>query len=59
MSEIKPKFAPKIQELWDSCGTHLSTLNPEEAAMELQFFVNELVRMLALSALQSMGYINE
>lgn len=60
MSEIKPNFAPVIQSIWDDCGTHVEGgANTEEAAKEIEFFVNELVKTLAITALKNLGYINE
>lgn len=43
MSEVKPKFAPAVQAIWNSCGTYVDSINPEVAAGEIEFFVQELI----------------
>lgn len=46
MSEVKPKFAPAVQAVWNNCLTYVDSINPEVAASELEFFVNDLVETL-------------
>jgi len=45
MSEVKPKFAPRVQAIWDECGTYVDSINPEQAAGEIEYFVQELILM--------------
>lgn len=68
MSEVKPKFAPKVQEVWNDCETYVDSINPEAAAAEIEFFVNELLFDITNSMddfykfrafLIRKGYINE
>ena len=59
MSEVKPKFAPKIQKVWDNCETYIDSVTPEAAAGELEFFVEQLIESLVKDKLAKMGYINE
>lgn len=67
MSEVKPKFSPKVQAIWDECGTYVETINPDASAKELEFFVDELIKRLVRfivvesieEVLKEKGYINE
>lgn len=43
MNEIKPKFPPKVQQIWDDCGTHVTSVEAEQGAKEIEFFVRKLV----------------
>ena len=43
MNEIKPKFPPKVQAIWDDCGTHLTSMEAEQGAKEIEFFVEKLL----------------
>lgn len=43
MNEIKPKFPPKVQAIWDSCGTHVTSIEAEQGAKEIEFFVETLL----------------
>ena len=29
MNELKPKFPPKVQAIWDDCGTHVTSMEAE------------------------------
>ena len=31
-NEIKPKFPPKVQQIWDDCGTHVASMEAEQGA---------------------------
>lgn len=46
MSEIKPKFPPRVQAIWEDCGTYIDTgfHSNESAAKELEFFVEKLLQ---------------
>jgi len=68
MSEVKPKFAPRVQAIWDDCGTYVDSINPDVAVGEIEFFINELLFDIANSSddfyqfrafLINKGYINE
>ena len=43
MNEIKPKFPPKVQSIWDDCGTFVTSHNHEQSAKEMEFFVEKLL----------------
>lgn len=43
LTEIKPKFPPKVQQIWDDCGTHVTSLEAEQGAKEIEFFVEALL----------------
>ena len=43
LTEIKPKFPPKIQQIWDDCGTHVTSLEHEQGDKEIEFFVEALL----------------
>lgn len=43
MNEIKPNFPSKIKEIWDACGTHVTSLEHEQGAKEIEFFVEKLI----------------
>ena len=43
MIEIKPKFSPKVQAIWDDCGTHVTSMEAEQGAKEIEFFVEKLL----------------
>lgn len=71
MSEIKPKFPPRVQAIWEDCGTYIDTgfHSNESAAKELEFFVEKLIASIlddcqydestddALGILQKKGYL--
>ena len=42
-NEIKPKFPPKVQAIWDDCGTHVTSMGAEQGAKEIEFFVEKLL----------------
>ena len=42
-NEIKPKFPPKVQAIWDDCGTHVTSMEAEQGAKEIEFFVENLL----------------
>ena len=42
-NEIKPKFPPKVQAIWDDCGTHVTSMEAEQGAKEIEFFVEKLL----------------
>lgn len=50
MSEIKPKFPPRVQAIWEDCGTYIETgfHTNEASAKELEFFVDVLLESIAL-----------
>ena len=35
-NEIKPKFPPKVQQIWDDCGTHVTSMEAEQGAKEIE-----------------------
>ena len=43
LNEVKPKFAPKVQAIWDDCGTHVTSMEAEQGAKEIEFFVEKLL----------------
>ena len=43
MNEIKPKFPPKVQAIWNDCGTHVTSMEYEQGAKEIEFFVEALL----------------
>jgi hypothetical protein len=43
LTEIKPKFPPKVQQIWDDCGTHVTSMEAEQGAKEIEFFVEKLL----------------
>jgi len=43
LTEIKPKFAPKTQAIWNDCGTFVTSLEHEQGAKEIEFFVDSLL----------------
>lgn len=43
LTEIKPKFPPKVQQIWDDCGTYVTFLEHEQGAREIEFFVEALL----------------
>ena len=45
-NEIKPKFPPKVQVIWDYCGTHVTSMEAEQGAKEIEFFVESLIEAL-------------
>lgn len=72
LTEIKPKFPPKVQQIWDDCGTYIESINAVVAADELEFFVEKLIESLVvdydntvwgkstlIEFLAKKGYINE
>ena len=42
-NEIKPEFPPKVQQIWDDCGTHVTSMEAEQGAKEIEFFVEKLL----------------
>ena len=44
MNEIKPKFPPKVQAIWEDCGTHVTSMEAEQGAKEIEFFVEKLLK---------------
>ena len=42
-NEIKPKFPPKVQAIWDECGTHVTSVEAEQGAKEIELFVEKLI----------------
>ena len=46
LNEVKPKFPPKVQAIWDECGTYIESINAVVAADELEFFVEKLFEKL-------------
>ena len=48
-NEIKPKFSPKVQAIWDDCGTHVTSMEAEQGAKEIEFFVESLIESIELS----------
>ena len=49
MNEIKPKFPTKVQAIWDDCGTHVTSMEVEQGAKEIEFFVESLIESIELS----------
>ena len=49
MNEIKPKFPPKVQQIWDDCGTFVTSLEHEQGAKEIEFFVGALLETVVES----------
>ena len=47
--EIKPKFPPKVQAIWDDCGTYVTSVEAEQGAKEIEFFVESLIESIELS----------
>ena len=47
-NEIKPKFPPKVQQIWDDCGTHVASMEAEQGAKEIEFFVEKLIECIEL-----------
>ena len=43
LTEIKPKFPPKVQQIWDGCGTFVTSLEHEQGDKEIEFFVEALL----------------
>lgn len=52
LTEIKPKFPPKVQQIWKDCGTHVTSVEAEQGAKEIEFFVQKLL----LSILEDCQY---
>lgn len=48
LTEIKPKFPPKVQQIWDDCGTHVTSMEAEQGAREIEHFVAVLLESLVL-----------
>ena len=48
-NEIKPKFPPKVQQIWDDCGTHVASVEAEQGAKEIEFFVENLIHSIRLN----------
>ena len=49
MNEIKPKFPPKVQQIWDDCGTHVTSMEAGQGAKEIEFFVEALLETVVES----------
>ena len=49
MNEIKPKFPPKVQAIWDDCRTHVTSMEAEQGAKEIEFFVEALLETVVES----------
>lgn len=49
LTEIKPKFPPKVQQIWDDCGTFVTSLEHEQGAKEIEFFVQTLLKKVVQS----------
>ena len=48
-NEIKPKFPPKVRAIWDDCGTHVTSMEAEQGAKEIEFFVQTLLKNVVQS----------
>ena len=48
-NEIKPKFPPKVQAIWDDCSTHVTSMEAEQGAKEIEFFVQTLLKNVVQS----------
>ena len=48
-NEIKPKFPPKVQAIWDYCGTHVTSMEAEQEAKEIEFLVEKLIHSIRLN----------
>ena len=48
-NEIKPKFPPKVQAIWDDCGTHVTSMEAEQGAKEIEFLVEKLIHSIRLN----------
>ena len=48
-NEIKPKFPPKVQAIWDYCGTHVTSMEAEQGVKEIEFFVETLLETVVES----------
>ena len=48
-NEIKPKFPPKVQQIWDDCGTHVTSMEAAQGAKEIEFFVEALLETVVES----------
>lgn len=72
LTEIKPKFPPKVQQIWDDCGTHVTSMEAGQGAKEIEFFVEKLIESFVkdydntiwgkntlIEFLARKGYINE
>lgn len=71
MNEIKPKFPPKVQAIWNDCGTHVTSMEYEQGAKEIEFFVEALLNSVVKShefanwkedlrdILKEEGYVND
>lgn len=49
IKEIKPKFPPKVQAIWNDCGTHVTSMEAEQGAKEIEFFVETLLNSVVKS----------
>ena len=71
MNEIKPRFPPKVQAIWEDCGTHVTSMEAEQGAKEIEFFVETLLNSVVRShefanwkedlrdILKEEGYVND
>ncbi len=48
-NEIKPKFPPKVQQVWNDCGTFVTSMEAEQGAKEIEFFVETLLNSVVRS----------
>ena len=48
-NEIKPKFPPKVQAIWDDYGTHVTSMEAEQGAKEIEFLVEKLIHSIRLN----------
>lgn len=49
LTEIKPKLPPKVQAIWSECGTFVTSLEHEQGAKEIEFFVDSLIESIEQS----------
>lgn len=45
-NEVKPSFAPEVQEVWEDCGIYVTSNEPLIAEKELEYFVQCLVKRI-------------
>ena len=48
-NEIKPKFPPKVQQIWNDCRTYVTSMEAEQGAKEIEFFVEALLETVVES----------
>jgi hypothetical protein len=49
MNEIKPTFPHGIQDIWDACGTHVTSMEYKQGAREIEHFVEVLMESILLA----------